>query len=100
MDVVLSCIAFYFAFLIIGVGEIPAARLAVFWQGLLIMAVVSLLSYSVSNLYKGILRYASIDDLKNIFRATSTGHPAVPGVVTYIVFKIDVPRYLTSPSGR
>jgi len=97
MDVVLSCIAFYFAFLIIGLGEIPEARLAVFWQGLFTMAVVRLLSYSVSNLYKGILRYASIDDLKNIFRATSTGtllFLLATYIVAYVVFKIEVPEYL------
>ena len=60
MDVVLSCIAFYFAFLIIGLGEIPPERMPLFLQALCVMAGVRLLAYSVSNLYKGILRYAQI----------------------------------------
>ncbi|MCA9782310.1 MAG: polysaccharide biosynthesis protein [Calditrichaeota bacterium] len=97
MDVVLSCIAFYFAFLIIGLGEIPPERMPLFLQALCVMAGVRLLAYSVSNLYKGILRYASIDDLKNIFRATSTG-TLLFLLATYIiahgVLKIEVPEYL------
>ncbi len=92
MDVAISCLVFYLSFLIIGVGEIPSSRLPLFQTGLVVMAAVRLLTFSMSSLYKGIMRYASIDDLKNIFRATSLGS------LLFIVVIVLMPNQITEVS--
>lgn len=73
MDVGIALISLFLAFLILGKGDVIGDQQAPLMQGLLLMAVVRLVVFNFSGLYRGIMKYASIDDLKNIFRAVSLG---------------------------
>ncbi len=72
-DTILAGIVFLLSYFIIGEGHIQAAQFHVLWGGCLVMVLVRFIVFASSNLDRGIMRYASIEDLKAIFRAVSTG---------------------------
>jgi len=73
MDVCISCVVFYLSFLILGSGHLQPEQRENFLWGLLVMASIRLVVFNFSGLYLGIMKYASIDDLKSIFRAVAIG---------------------------
>lgn len=73
MDVGISGIALYMSFLILGSGHIVDVVWPSFVAGMILMLFVRLIVFNFSGLYRGIMKYASIDDLKNIFRAVAIG---------------------------
>jgi FlaA1/EpsC-like NDP-sugar epimerase len=73
MDVSISAAVFYLAFLILGNGHVPDATWPALIWGLALMVPVRLVVFHFSGLYRGIMKYASIDDLKSIFRAVALG---------------------------
>ncbi|MDP2361501.1 MAG: nucleoside-diphosphate sugar epimerase/dehydratase [bacterium] len=73
MDVGISAVSLFLAFLMLGGGGIAPGMVTGFLAGLALMVPVRLLVFNFSGLYRGIMKYASIDDLKNIFRAVSLG---------------------------
>ncbi len=85
MDVAVAGLSFYLSFLIIGSGHIIEAGWNSFFYGLLIMMAARLIVFNFSNIYRGIMKYASIDDLKNIFRAVSIG--SIVFVVAFLILR-------------
>lgn len=73
MDVGISALVYYLSFMILGSGRIPAEVWPILGSGLAVMVPVRLVVFNFSGLYRGIMKYASIDDLKNIFRAVALG---------------------------
>ena len=73
MDVGISTIVYCLSFLILGSGHILDSVWPMFYAGMALMVPVRLLVFNFSGLYRGIMKYASIDDLKNIFRAVALG---------------------------
>jgi FlaA1/EpsC-like NDP-sugar epimerase len=73
MDVGISTVVFCLSFLILGSGSIPDHVWPNFLSGLALIVPVRLVVFNFSGLYRGIMKYASIDDLKNIFRAVALG---------------------------
>jgi FlaA1/EpsC-like NDP-sugar epimerase len=73
MDVCVSSIAFYLAYLIHLNGSIHEVLWPSFVECLLLMVLVRAIVFNFSGIYRGIMKYASIDDLKAIFRAISLG---------------------------
>jgi len=73
MDVGIGVTSLFLAFLMLGQGDLAETQWPVLGASLLLIAVVRLVVFNFSGLYRGIMKYASIDDLKNIFRAISLG---------------------------
>ncbi len=96
MDVGLSTAVYFLSFLIMRNGTIPPHVWPILINGLLVMVPVRLLVFNFSGLYRGIMKYASIDDLKNIFRAVALGTLLFYFVVV-ILRAFDVPHYEDFP---
>lgn len=73
MDVGISGVVFYLSFIILGSGHIHDEVWPLFLWGLVLMLPVRLVVFNFSGLYRGIMKYASIDDLKGIFRSVGFG---------------------------
>ena len=72
-DTLLAGLVFLLSYLIMEKGHVGGSQLHVLWGGCLVMVVVRFSVFAASNLDRGIMRYASIEDLKAIFRAVSIG---------------------------
>jgi FlaA1/EpsC-like NDP-sugar epimerase len=97
IDLAISCAVFYLGFLILGQGHVnPELYDELLW-GLALMAPIRLLVFNTSGLYRGIMKYASIDDLKNIFRAVALGS-IVFVVVLFSLRGLGVEAYANFPN--
>ncbi|MCG3120351.1 MAG: UDP-N-acetyl-alpha-D-glucosamine C6 dehydratase [bacterium] len=70
-DVCSASLSLYLAFYLRFEGNIPATQMALFWKIALLQIPLRLICFFRFGLYRGIWRYASIEDLMTIFRAVS-----------------------------
>jgi len=82
LDTVLCILAFYLAFFIRFEGRIPDLFMVSFLKSLPVIIAVRFVCFWFFGLYRGIWKYASINDLVNVFKAVITG------TVLFIIVKV------------
>lgn len=63
LDVVLVVLAYYGAYVLRFDGDLPAVQLSIFIRTLPVVIVVQMLCFLIGGVYRGLWRYAGIDDL-------------------------------------
>lgn len=66
-------VAYYVAFWLRFDGDIPSDAMSAFWNTLPLVFLIRLASFTYFQLYSGVWRYASINDLMSILKAVSVG---------------------------
>lgn len=66
-------VSYYVAFWLRFDGAIPAEAMSAFWNTLPLVFLIRLASFTYFQLYSGVWRYASINDLMSILKAVSVG---------------------------
>lgn len=91
-DVCSVYLSLYLAFYLRFEGNIPVAQMELFWKLALIQIPLRLVSFFWYGLYRGIWRYASIEDLMTIFRAMSVSSLLAIAMVLFSDAFGDLPR--------
>ena len=94
LDLGIALFSFALAFFIHFEGRIPPEQWHFLWRGLVIVLAIRLLVFAPSRLYSGILRYASIDDLRTIFMSVSLGTLGIIMVLFFLAEWQSFPRYV------
>lgn len=68
-DLIVGCLAWFSSFALRFNFNVPAEFLDVFWASLIIVVPIQIIFFYSNNLYKGVWRFASTLDLKNIVYA-------------------------------
>lgn len=91
LDLAAVVLAYFSAFLLRFEFSIPAPELNYYLQTLPIVLAFRLISFRYFGLYNGIWRYASMEDLKAIFKAILASQVAVAAVILF-TFHAQFPR--------
>jgi len=84
LDTVLVALAYYCAYLLRFDGDMPGAQIAIFIRTLPLLVAGQIFSFLVCGVYKGIWRYAGLDELVRI--AGSVGAGSVVSGMTVLFF--------------
>lgn len=91
-DVCSASLSLYLAFYLRFEGKIPTDQIELFWKLALIQISLRLICFFRYGLYRGIWRYASIEDLMTIFRAVSVSSLMAITVVLFSRAFGELPR--------
>ena len=91
LDLLAVVLAYFSAFLLRFEFAIPAPELHYYWQTLPIVLGARLIAFRYLGLYNGIWRYASMEDLKAIFKAILSSQVVVAAVILF-AFHAQFPR--------
>ena len=92
IDIILLCLSFYVAHLIRFDFMIPGWAMEKFFNMLPYVLVVKIFSFYFFDLYKGMWRYTSLNDLLNVVKATTIAELTVIVIVLYVNRFEDVSR--------
>jgi UDP-GlcNAc:undecaprenyl-phosphate GlcNAc-1-phosphate transferase len=84
LDVVLVALAYYGAYLLRFDGDIPRDQLEIFLRTLPLMILVEMLCFLAGGVYRGLWRYAGVQDLIVILRAVLGGASVATLVSLYV----------------
>ena len=92
LDIVLLAISFYFSFLVRFDFDIPVQFLTVFMRVLPLVIITKIISFYFLDLYHGMWRYTSINDLLNIIKSTSIASLCIICLILVVTRFHNVPR--------
>ena len=92
MDIVLLGIAWYCSFLIRFDFSIPSQFVIVFKRALPLVVITKVISFYLFDLYSGMWRYTSTNDLLNIIRSTSIAFLCIIFAILLVTRFYNVPR--------
>lgn len=84
IDLAVFCIAYYISFLLRLDSPFLGAYAGIFWQTLPFAVVSQFLGMYISKVYRGIWRYASVNDLLNIIKGEIGGTAGIIAVIVFI----------------
>jgi FlaA1/EpsC-like NDP-sugar epimerase len=91
-DLFSVCLSLYLAFFLRFDGDIPPAEEKLMLTLLLIQAPLRMTFLVWQGLYRGVWRYASVEDLMTIFRAMSLSSITIVAAVLFMLGFVDIPR--------
>jgi len=86
LDTVLVALAYYSAYLLRFDGDMPGEQIAIFIRTLPLLVAVQIFFFLVGGVYKGIWRYAGVDELARLAVAVFVGS-AVSGLAVLFFYK-------------
>jgi UDP-GlcNAc:undecaprenyl-phosphate/decaprenyl-phosphate GlcNAc-1-phosphate transferase len=86
LDTLLVALAYYSAYLLRFDGDMPGEQIAIFIRTLPLLVAVQVLSFLIGGVYRGIWRYAGIDDLARLAAAVFAGSVA-SGLAVWFFYK-------------
>jgi len=92
IDIMLLVFAWYSSFLIRFDFNVPVQFFVVFKRALPLVITVKLISFYIFDLYRGMWRYTSVNDLLNIIRSTSIALLCIICIILIITRFHNVPR--------
>lgn len=92
VDSALVLLAYTLAFLLRFDFHVPPLYLELFWQGLLIVALVKPLIFITMGFYRRLWRYASLRDAVTIFKVVTVASVCTWFLMTFFSFEILLPR--------
>ena len=84
IDILLLCLAYFLAYFIRFEGKIPAIGILNFKNTVWFIILFKLLVFFMFNLYKGMWRYTSINDLINLIKSTFVSSTIIILVILYV----------------
>ncbi len=90
LDTVLAALAYYIAYLLRFDGDMPGEQIAIFIRTLPPVAAIQILAFLVGGVYKGIWRYAGINELARLAGSVFAGS-AVSGLGVLLSYKFHGP---------
>jgi UDP-GlcNAc:undecaprenyl-phosphate/decaprenyl-phosphate GlcNAc-1-phosphate transferase len=90
LDTVLLALAYYSAYLLRFDGDMPGEQIAIFIRTLPPLVAIQILSFLIGGVYKGIWRYAGVDELARLAVAVFVGS-AVSGLAVLFFYKFHGP---------
>ncbi|HEY8461041.1 MAG TPA: hypothetical protein VIM99_11705 [Blastocatellia bacterium] len=90
LDTVLATLAYYCAYLLRFDGDLPGQQIPIFIKTLPLLVAVQILSFLVSGVYRGIWRYAGVDELARLAVAVFAGS-AVSGLAILLFYRFHGP---------
>src|SRR5215475_11799547 len=90
LDTLLVALAYYSAYLLRFDGDMPGEQIAIFIRTLPLLVAVQIFFFLVGGVYKGIWRYAGIDELARLAVAVFAGS-AVSGLAVWFFYKFHGP---------
>jgi UDP-GlcNAc:undecaprenyl-phosphate GlcNAc-1-phosphate transferase len=90
LDVLLVALAYYGALVLRWDGNLPAEQLAIFVNTLPLVITIQMAFFLVGGVYRGMWRYAGINDLLVIAKSTVAG-AAVSAVVIFLIYSFQGP---------
>jgi len=90
LDTVLVALAYYSAYLLRFDGDMPGEQIAIFIKTLPPLVAIQILSFLIGGVYKGIWRYAGVDELARLAVAVFVGS-TVSGLAVLLFYKFHGP---------
>jgi UDP-GlcNAc:undecaprenyl-phosphate GlcNAc-1-phosphate transferase len=90
LDTLLVALAYYSAYLLRFDGDMPGEQIAIFIRTLPLLVAVQILSFLIGGVYKGIWRYAGVDELVRLAVAVFVG-TALSGLAVIFFYKFHGP---------